>query len=106
MYVPTQKARIRLSALDIDELENVTHKIQDIARETGVKIRGPIPLPTKELTIPTRKSPGGQGTATWEKWSLRIHKRLVDIYADDRTMRAIMRIKIPEEINIEIELLK
>lgn len=102
----TQKARIRLSALDINELDNVTQKIKDIAKETGVKIAGPVPLPTKVLTIPTRKAPGGNGTATWEKYQMRIHKRLVDIIADERTMRAIMRIRIPEAINIEIELLK
>ncbi|MHA1680318.1 MAG: 30S ribosomal protein S10 [Promethearchaeota archaeon] len=103
---PSQKARIRLSAREISELENVCGKIKDIARDTGVKIRGPVPLPTKRLPITTRKSPGGQGTATWEHYEMRIHKRLMDVYADDRTMRAIMRIKLPEKINIEIELLK
>ncbi|MHA1791652.1 MAG: 30S ribosomal protein S10 [Promethearchaeota archaeon] len=102
----TQKARIRLSALDIKELENVCNKIKDIASETGVKISGPIPFPTRKCTITTRKAPGGQGTATWERYQMRIHKRLIDIYADDKTMRAIMRIKIPEQIKIEIELLK
>ncbi|MHA1371193.1 MAG: 30S ribosomal protein S10 [Promethearchaeota archaeon] len=102
----TQKARIRLSSLSIEELHNVCDKIQEIARETGVKIRGPVPLPTKRLKITVRKSPGGQGTATWEKYEMRIHKRLIDIYADEKTMRAIMRVKIPEIINIEIELLR
>ncbi|MBD3185279.1 30S ribosomal protein S10 [Candidatus Bathyarchaeota archaeon] len=102
----TQKARIRLSALDVGELEAVCNKIKDISRDTGVKISGPVPLPTKKLPITVRKSPGGQGTATFEHYQMRIHKRLIDIYADDRTMRAIMRIRLPEQINIEIELLK
>lgn len=65
---------------------------------------GPIPLPTRKLVVPVRKTPCGEGTPTWEKWSMRIHKRLIDIDADERTMRQIMRIRIPEEVFIEIEL--
>ena len=104
--MPSQKARIRLSALDVNELDAVCEKIKEIAKETGVKLAGPIPLPTKRLAITTRKSPCGNGSSTYDRFEMRIHKRLLDVYADDRTMRAIMRIKIPEAINIEIELLK
>lgn len=102
----SQKARIRLSALEVEELDLVCQKIQDIAKETGVKLAGPVPLPTKRLSITTRKAVGGNGTATFDRFQMRIHKRLVDVFADDRTMRAIMRIKIPEAVQIEIELLK
>ena len=36
----------------------------------------------------------------------RIHRRLLDIVADDRVMRQLMHINIPEEVIIEVELRK
>ncbi len=99
-----QWARIKLSGTDHKKLEEVCEQVKEIARKTGVNISGPIPLPTKRLRVPVRKSPSGDGTATWEKWEMRIHKRLIDIEADERTMRQIMRVRIPDGVNIEIEL--
>lgn len=99
-----QKARIRLSSTDSEKLNHVARDIINIAKRTGVKLAGPVPLPTKRIKIPVRKSPSGEGTATWDKYELRIHKRLIDIAADDRTMRQIMRIKVPDDVYITIEM--
>ena len=100
-----RKARIRLTSTDHKKLEAVCQELKAIAQKTGVKMTGPIPLPTKRLKVPVRKSPCGQGTATWDRWELRIHKRLIDIDAEERAMRRIMRIRVPEEVHISIELL-
>ncbi|MBI4980175.1 hypothetical protein HZC30_01290 [Candidatus Woesearchaeota archaeon] len=35
---------------------------------------------------------------------MRIHKRLIDLSADERTLRLVMRVPIPEGLNIEIEM--
>jgi small subunit ribosomal protein S10 len=71
-------------------------------------MHGPVPLPTKKLKVTTLKTPCGDGTghgnATFDKWEMRIHKRLVDVQADDRALRQIMRVNIPEGIHIEIKL--
>ncbi|HIH17187.1 MAG TPA: 30S ribosomal protein S10, partial [Candidatus Diapherotrites archaeon] len=37
-------------------------------------------------------------------WQMRIHKRLIDIESDERTLRRIMRVEIPENVHMEIEL--
>jgi small subunit ribosomal protein S10 len=100
-----RKARIRLTSIDFEKLEEVCGELRTIAEKTGVKITGPIPLPTKRLRVPVRKSPCGEGTATWDKWEMRIHKRLIDIDAEERVMRRIMRIRVPEEVYVSIELL-
>ncbi len=100
-----RKARIRLTSTDYQKLEDVCKDLKAIADKTGVKITGPIPLPTKRLRVPVRKTPCGEGTATWDKWELRIHKRLIDIDAEERAMRRIMRIRVPEEVFVSIELL-
>jgi len=99
-----QKARITLTSPDFKELGSIASQIIDVAEKTGVKHSGIIPLPTKKLVVPTRKSPCGGGTETYERWQLRIHKRIIDVQGDDRTMRRIMRIEVPENVQIAIEL--
>jgi small subunit ribosomal protein S10 len=100
-----QKARIKLTSSDIEKINQVCTNINDIAQKTGVNIRGPIPLPTKRLKITTRKSPCGNGKATWERYEMRVHKRLVDLGLDERALRLVMRVPIPEGLKIEIEMI-
>ena len=100
-----QKARIKLASTDIDKINQTCEYIKNIAEKTGVDMRGPIPLPTKRLKLTTRKSPCGDGTATWERYEMRVHKRLVDLGIDERALRLVMRVPIPEGLNIEIEMI-
>jgi small subunit ribosomal protein S10 len=100
-----QKARIKIACTDIDKINQVCNYIKDIAEKTGVEIRGPIPLPTKKLKITTRKSPDGEGKASWDRFEMRVHKRLIDIGIDERALRLVMRVPIPEGLNIEIEMI-
>jgi len=104
MAIKGYKARIRLSGLNPRDLDRICRQIREIAEKMGVEISGPIPLPTKRLVVPVRKSPDGEGSETWDHWEMRIHKRLIDIAADERALRQIMRIQIPKDVNIEIVL--
>ena len=99
-----RRARIKLASPDPKKLEEICAQIKEIAEKTGVRMAGPIPLPTKRLVLPTRRSPCGEGTHTWDKWEMRIHKRIIDIDADERTMRQLMRIRIPEDVYVELSL--
>jgi len=98
-------ARIKLAGPEPKVVDNIARQIVNIAKQAGVKVSGPIPLPTKKLRIAVRYAPSGQGSETYEHWELRIHKRLIDVAADDRVMRMIMRIPIPENVKIEIKLI-
>ena len=104
-----QVARIKLSGKDPKELDTISGEIREIAKKFGIDYHGPIPLPTKKMRVTTLKTPSGDGTghgnATWEKWEMRIHKRVLDVQADDRALRQIMRVNIPTNIRIEIKLL-
>ena len=97
-----QYARIKLTSANLPELERVAKEIRGIADKTGVMVRGPQPLPTKRLKVTTRKAPTGEGSHTFDHWQLRIHRRILDVQPDDRTMRQITRLKIPEDVRIEI----
>ncbi|MCX8204262.1 MAG: 30S ribosomal protein S10 [Candidatus Nezhaarchaeota archaeon] len=99
-----KRARIRVSSPNLKDLQEVCTEIVNIAKKTGVRVRGPIPLPTKKLMVPVRKAPSGEGTHTFDHYELRIHKRIIDIDAEERTLRSLMRIKMPETMHIEIEL--
>jgi small subunit ribosomal protein S10 len=101
-----QKARIKIASTEIDKVNQVCDYIKDIAGKTGVEMRGPIPLPTKKLRVTTRKSPCGNGKATWERYEIRVHKRLIDLGIDERALRLVMRVPIPEGLNIEIEMIE
>ena len=100
-----QKARIKLACAEIEKINLTTQHIKDIAEKTGVEMRGPIPLPTKRLKITTRKTPDGEGKASWERYEMRIHKRMIDLGIDERALRLVMRVPIPEGLNIEIEMI-
>ena len=52
-----RKARIRLTSTDYGKLEEVCGELRSIAQKTGVKINGPVPLPTKRLQVPVLKAP-------------------------------------------------
>ncbi len=101
-----QKARIKIASIDIHKINEVCDYIKDISEKTGVSMRGPIPLPTKKLKLTTRKSPCGDGKASWERYEMRIHKRLIDLGVDERALRLVMRVPIPEGLNIEIEMIE
>lgn len=98
------KVRIKLQSVEIDKLNEVIDRIKMIASGAGIPISGPIPLPTKRLRVTTRKSPCGDGTATFDRYEMRIHKRIVDLPANDKILHNIMRISIPRTVKIKIEM--
>ncbi len=98
------KVRIKLNSTDIGALNTICESVRDIAKKSGIIISGPVPLPTKKLKITTRKSPCGDGTATFDNYEMRIHKRLIDLPANEKVLHHIMRMKIPKSVNIKIEM--
>ena len=101
-----QKTRVKLSSTNYKQLTEICNRIISIADKTGVKHSGLIALPTKKLVLPVRKSPCGGGTETYEKWQLRIHKRMIDIRSNEKMLKRIMRIEFPETVHVEIEFIE
>lgn len=101
-------ARIKLAGRNYRKLDEICDQIKEIAEKYGASIRGPIPLPTKKLKVVTLKTPCGDGTghgnATYDRWEMRIHKRIIDIGSNERALRQVVRLPIPEDVKIDIEL--
>ena len=100
------KARINIASIDINKINQITEAIGEIAKKIKVPMSGPIPLPTRRLKHTVRKSPCGDGKASFDRFELRVHKRLIDLGVNERALRLVMRIPIPEDIAIEIEMLE
>ena len=98
------KVRIKLNSTDIGMLNSICESIKDTAQKAGIAISGPVPLPTQRLKITTRKSPCGNGTATFDNFEMRIHKRLIDLPANEKVLHHIMKMQIPKSVNIKIEM--
>ena len=94
-----------MSSTQLEALKSVCEQVSAVCSSQGIRKNGPIPLPTKRLRVPVMKAPSGQGTATWAKFEMRIHKRLFEIIANERSMHLIMKIQIPESVLVEIELM-
>ncbi len=100
-----RKARIRIWGLDHRQVDELANEIVGIARRLGVRVSGPVPLPRRRLIVTVRRAPSGQGYHTFDHWEMRIYKRLIDMDADERVLRQLMRIRVPENVKIEIELI-
>merc|ERR1719198_2161686 len=75
------RIRITLTSRNVKNLEKVCADLIRGAKEKRLKVKGPVRLPTKILRITTRKSPCGEGTNTWDRFEMRIHKRLIDLHS-------------------------
>jgi small subunit ribosomal protein S10 len=104
IYYFMVRVRVKLNSTDVEMLNEICNSIKDIALKSGIIIKGPVPLPTKRLKITTRKSPCGNGTATFDRFEMRIHKRVIDLPANDKVLHSIMRLNVPRSVNIKIEM--
>ncbi|MBS3088464.1 30S ribosomal protein S10 [Candidatus Pacearchaeota archaeon] len=98
------KVRIKLSSIEIENLNSVIEMIKEITTRAGVVMRGPVPLPTRRMKVTTRKSPCGNGTATFDRFEMRVHRRVLDIPAEERVLHPIMKLQIPRSVQIKIEM--
>ena len=77
-------------------LEKVCADLKRSAEEKSLKgkVKGPVRLPTKTLRITTRKTPCGEGSKTWDRYEMRIHKRIIDLHAPAEVVKSITTIDI------------
>jgi small subunit ribosomal protein S10 len=99
-----QEARVKLRSTSQTKVDDLADEIMEIGDEYEAEVSGPVPLPTDTLEIPTRKAPDGEGSETIERYEMHVHKRLLTILESERALRQVMRVHVPEGVEIEIEL--
>jgi small subunit ribosomal protein S20e len=96
------KIRITLTSRNVVSLEKVCADLKKGALDKRLKVQGPVRLPTKKLRITCHKTPCGEGTTTWDKWSMTIHKRLIDLYSPAEVVKQITSISIEPGVEVEV----
>eukprot|EP00520_Triparma_pacifica_P002316 CAMPEP_0118653416 /NCGR_PEP_ID=MMETSP0785-20121206/11819_1 /TAXON_ID=91992 /ORGANISM="Bolidomonas pacifica, Strain CCMP 1866" /LENGTH=117 /DNA_ID=CAMNT_0006545957 /DNA_START=32 /DNA_END=385 /DNA_ORIENTATION=+ len=96
------RIRITLTSRNVKNLEKVCSDLKRGAVDKKLKVSGPVRLPTKKLRITTRKAPSGEGTNTWDKFEMRIHKRLIDLHAAADVVKQITSISIEPGVEVEV----
>ncbi len=98
-----EKIRIRLQAYDHRVLDRSATEIGEIARRTGARVSGPVPLPTSINRYTVLRSPHVDKKSR-EQFEIRTHKRLVDILEPTpQTVDALMKLDLPAAIDVEIK---
>eukprot|EP01084_Bolivina_argentea_P306957 530509_1 len=97
-----RRIRITLTSRNVKNVEEVTNRLVAQAKKENLRVKGPVRLPTKRLRITTRKSPCGEGTNTWDRWQMRIHKRLLDLHSPPSMVKEITKIKIEPGVEVEV----
>lgn len=83
-------------------ISSVCADLKKGAVEKKLKVSGPVRLPTKKLKIVTRKSPCGEGTNTWDRFEMRIHKRILDLHSPSEIVKEITSISIEPGVEVEV----
>jgi small subunit ribosomal protein S10 len=98
-----QKIRIKLKSFDHRILDKSVMNIVNTAKETGAKVVGPIPLPTKISRWTVLRSPHIDKNSR-EQFEIRIHKRLIEILEPtQQTIDALMQLELPAGVEVEIK---
>lgn len=98
-----EKIRIRFKAYDHMLLDRAVKEIVNTLRETGGKVLGPIPLPTKRSLYTVLRSTNIDKKSR-EQFELRIHKRLIEIKNPTKaTAEALSNFNLPAGIDVEIK---
>ncbi len=98
-----ERIRIRLKSFDHRMIDRSAADIVRTARNTGAKIVGPIPLPTKKVIYTVIRSPHVNKTSR-EQFESRTHKRLIDIIdSTPQTIDSLMKLDLPAGVEVEIK---
>ncbi len=98
------KVRIKLSGEDPTALDGVVSQIKTLSEGLSMTFIGPVRLPRRKMEISCRRTPCGDGTDTYEHWEKRVYKRLCDVEGDEKNIKQILRIKVPTNVLVRINL--
>ena len=99
-----QRIRIRLKGFDYRVLDQSAREIVDTVKQTGARVAGPVPLPTRIEKFTIQRSTHADKKSR-EQFEIRTHKRLLDILEPTPdTMDALMKLRLAAGVDVEIKL--
>ena len=92
-----------MEAYDHRILDLSAGKIIETAKDTGAKVCGPVPLPTRVERYTVLRSPHIDKKSR-EQFEIRTHKRLIEISQPTaKTIDALGRLEMPAGVDIRIK---
>ena len=100
----TQRIRVKLKSFDHAVIDEAAQKILDTAIQTGARVVGPVPLPTRRKLLTVLTSPHVDKNAR-DHFQILTHKRLIDIVnPTGKTIDALMHLELPAGVGIEVKM--
>ena len=100
----SHRVRIKIRAYDHKIIDQATGKILEAVERTGVKVVGPVPLPTEKKKWTVNRSTFVHKNAR-EQFEMRIHKRIIDILdPNPKTIDALTSLNLPAGVDVEIKM--
>ncbi len=97
-----KKIRISIKSFDHKLLDEAVKKIVLLAKDSGVNVVWPVPLPTKIQKITVNRSTFVNKDAR-EQFEIRRHKRIIEILEPtSQTLEFLQNVSIPSGVGIEI----
>lgn len=104
MEKKNQKIRIRLKGYDPALVDQSVSQIVSKAKGTGVRISGPVPMPTIINKYTVLRSPHVDKKSR-EQFEIRVHRRLIDLLEPkQQTVDALMKLDLAAGVDVEINL--
>lgn len=98
-----EKIRIRMEAYDHKALDQSAAEIVEVAKRTGAKVSGPVPLPTRIEIYTVLRGPHIDKKSR-EQFEIRTHKRLIDLIEPTaKTVDALGKLNLPAGVYIKIK---
>ncbi|MFH1561576.1 MAG: 30S ribosomal protein S10 [Patescibacteria group bacterium] len=102
--MPKGRIRVRLKSWDHRIIDDAAAKIIEAAITTGARVKGPIPLPTRNKKIVVTTSPHTDKDAR-EHFEILTHQRLIDILdAGVKTIDSLQHLDLPAGVEITIKM--
>merc|ERR1711879_322232 len=109
--VEESNIRITISAQNAKAVDKACAEICSRAKninsrgaEAQIKINGPRPMPTRRMRITTRKTPCGEGSKTWDRYQMRIHKRVIEFVCGQSQILNITQVQLEPGVHVELTL--
>eukprot|EP01017_Pseudomicrothorax_dubius_P012290 TRINITY_DN1494_c0_g2_i3.p1 TRINITY_DN1494_c0_g2~~TRINITY_DN1494_c0_g2_i3.p1 ORF type:complete len:116 (-),score=34.84 TRINITY_DN1494_c0_g2_i3:140-487(-) len=96
------KVRITLTSKIVASVERACREMVSNAKGRQAKVRGPVRIPTKVLRHTVLKTPCGEGTNTYDRFELRIFKRVIDIECLRDEIKEITTMKLDPGVDVEL----
>ena len=100
-----QRIRIKLKGFDHRLVDASVREVVEMARRTGSKTCGPIPLPVRRERFTVLISPHVNKDAR-DQYEIRTHSRLIEILATPQTINALSNLDISAGVGVQIMVLR